>query len=109
MDTCRVITENFVLEPTCDNIRVSDVVEDQNPDCLVVVYSVDDLQSFGKNIIVINLNIDMIIDPDHIVVYYVDDFQSFGKNIIVNDLNINRIKDPCNILVFALWMNLELW
>ena len=84
-------------------------MEDQNPDCLVVVYSVDDLQSFGKNIIVINLNIDMTIDPDHIVVYSVDDFQSFGKNIIVNDLNINRIKDPCNILVFALWMNLELW
>ena len=45
------IENKFVSEPTCDNIRVSDVVEDQNPDCLVVVYSVDDLQSFGKNII----------------------------------------------------------
>ena len=49
--TKSAIENKFVSEPTCDNIRVSDVVEDQNPDCLVVVYSVDDLQSFGKNII----------------------------------------------------------
>jgi len=36
-----------LIEPLCDNVRVNDVVEDQNPDCLVVVYSVDDSQSFS--------------------------------------------------------------
>ena len=39
-----------VLEAAVSDLTISDIVEDHNPDCFVVVYAVDDLHSFGKDI-----------------------------------------------------------
>ena len=35
-----------VLEASVSDL--SDVVDDHNPDCFVIVYAVDDMESFGK-------------------------------------------------------------
>ena len=43
-------TQISVLEAAVSDLTISDIVEDHNPDCFVVVYAVDDLHSFGKNV-----------------------------------------------------------
>ena len=43
-------TQMSVLEAAVSDLTISDMVEDHNPDCFVVVYAVDDLQSFGKDL-----------------------------------------------------------
>ena len=37
-----------VLEASGLDLSDSDVVDDHNPDCFVIVYAVDDMESFGK-------------------------------------------------------------
>jgi len=37
-----------LIEPAVEDLTVREVVEDQNPDCIVVVYAVDDKDSFGN-------------------------------------------------------------
>ena len=37
-----------VLEASVLDLSDSDVVDDHNPDCFVIVYAVDDMESFGK-------------------------------------------------------------
>jgi hypothetical protein len=36
------------LEPAVADLTPKDIVEDQNPDCFVMVYAVDDVESFSK-------------------------------------------------------------
>jgi hypothetical protein len=38
----------FVLEPAVADLTPKDIVEDHNPDCFVMVYAVDDVESFSK-------------------------------------------------------------
>ena len=37
-----------VLEASCLDLSDTDVVDDHNPDCFVIIYAVDDMESFGK-------------------------------------------------------------
>ena len=42
-----------VLESAVSDLSINDVVEDHNPDLFVMVYAVDDPESFGKFIEII--------------------------------------------------------
>ena len=46
-------TQMSVLEAAVSDLSINDVVEDHNPDLFVIVYAVDDTESFGKFIEVI--------------------------------------------------------
>ncbi len=35
-------------EPAVADLTAKDLVEDHNPDCFVIVYAVDDVESFSK-------------------------------------------------------------
>ena len=59
MDVNNTLTQMSLVEASAD-INISEVVEEHNPDCYVMVYAVDDEESFDKNenkmlTIVINL------------------------------------------------------
>ena len=41
-------TQMSVLESAVSDLSINDVVEDHNPDLFVMVYAVDDPESFGK-------------------------------------------------------------
>ena len=46
-------TQMSVLEGAVSDLSITDVVEDHNPDIFVIVYAVDDPESFGKFIEII--------------------------------------------------------
>ena len=41
-------TEMSVIEASVSDLSVCEMVEEHNPDCYVIVYAVDDIESFGK-------------------------------------------------------------
>ena len=47
MDVNNVLAQLSLVEADAE-MDVSDVVEEHNPDCYVLVYAVDDVESFGE-------------------------------------------------------------
>ena len=47
VDVNNILSHISMIEANSD-ISLADTIEDQNPDCFVLVYAVDDLLSFGK-------------------------------------------------------------
>ena len=47
MDVNNVLAQLSLVEADAE-LAVSDIVEEHNPDCYVLVYAVDDLDSFGE-------------------------------------------------------------
>ena len=47
VDVNNILSHISMIEANSD-INFADTIEDQNPDCFVLVYAVDDLLSFGK-------------------------------------------------------------
>ena len=47
MDVNNTLTQLSLVEANAD-INISEMVEEHNPDCYVMVYAVDDVESFGE-------------------------------------------------------------
>ena len=47
MDVNNVLAQLSLVEADAE-MDVSDIVEEHNPDCYVLVYAVDDIESFGE-------------------------------------------------------------
>ena len=48
VDVNNVLSHLSMIEENSD-MNFADTIEDQNPDCFVLVYAVDDLLSFGEH------------------------------------------------------------
>ena len=100
MDVNNSLTHLSLIEITTDN-DINEMVEETNPDCYVLVYAVDDIESFGdttKDIENDNDNITITDSIKTVLSYLSDNSCLSGKSVILvgnkSDLARTREIDP---------------